>query len=192
MSILHDRIIDISRRLKLAHLGSCLTSVDIIDEIYSKKKPDDPFILSAGHAGLALYVVLEKYYGHDAEFLFSRFGTHPERCLSYHIYCSTGSLGHGFPIAVGMALADRGRDVYCLISDGECTEGTIWEAMNVIRKYNVQNLKIHVNWNGWSAYDEVDVRMLSDVVALHPGIQLWRTQVEDYGLKGLSAHYIKL
>jgi transketolase len=192
MSILHDRIIDISKRLGLSHLGSNLTSVNIIDEIYGKKKPDDPFILSAGHAGLALYVVLEKYYGHNAEFLFTRFGTHPERSPEWHIYCSTGSLGHGLPIAVGMALADRGRNVYCLISDGECTEGTIWEAMNVIRKYNIENIKIYLNWNGWSAYDEVDLRMLSDVVALHPGIQLWRTQVEDYGLEGLSAHYIKL
>jgi transketolase len=192
MNSLHHRIIDISKRLGLSHLGSNLTSVDIIDEIYGKKKSDDPFILSAGHAGLALYVVLEKYYGHDAEFLFTRFGTHPERSPEWHIYCSAGSLGHGLPIAVGMALADRGRNVYCLISDGECTEGTIWEAMNVIRKYNIENIKIYLNWNGWSAYDEVDLRMLSDVVALHPGIQLWRTQVEDYGLEGLSAHYIKL
>jgi transketolase len=192
MNILHNRIIEISKKLNLSHLGSNLTSVDIIDEIYGKKKSDDPFILSAGHAGLALYVVLEKYYGHDAEFLFTRFGTHPERSPEWHIYCSTGSLGHGLPIAVGMALADRGRNVYCLISDGECTEGTIWEAMNVIRKYNIENIKIYLNWNGWSAYDEVDLRMLSDVVALHPGIQLWRTQVEDYGLEGLSAHYIKL
>ena len=192
MNILHNRIIKISKKLNLSHLGSNLTSVDIIDEIYGKKKSDDPFILSAGHAGLALYVVLEKYYGHDAEFLFTRFGTHPERSPEWHIYCSTGSLGHGLPIAVGMALADRGRNVYCLISDGECTEGTIWEAMNVIRKYNIENIKIYLNWNGWSAYDEVDLRMLSDVVALHPGIQLWRTQVEDYGLEGLSAHYIKL
>ena len=67
MNPLHDRIIEISKKHNLSHLGSCLTSVDIIDEIYSVKKPDEKFILSCGHAGLALYVVLEKYRNYDTE-----------------------------------------------------------------------------------------------------------------------------
>jgi transketolase len=192
MSILHDRIIDISRRLKLAHLGSCLTSVDIIDEIYRERQQDEPFILSSGHAGLALYVVLEKYYGFDAEVLFSHYGTHPERSEYFKIYCSTGSLGHGLPIAVGMALADRSRRVWCLISDGECTEGTIWEAANVIRKYDIHNLMLYLNWNGFSAYDPVDLRMICNVIQMFPHINVRKTNVEDYGLHGLSAHYIRL
>jgi len=192
MSALHDRIIDISHRLGLSHLGSNLTTVGIIDEIYQEKGADEPFILSSGHAGLALYVVLEKYYEYDAEWLFKKFGTHPEREEYFHIYCSTGSLGHGLPIAVGMALADRERKVWCLVSDGECTEGSIWEAANVIRKYQVYNLLIYLNWNGYSAYDKIDLQMISNVVHIMPQIRVRETHVEEYGLDGLSAHYVKI
>ena len=192
MNALHDRIIEISKKLNLSHLGSNLTSVDIIDEIYSIKKENEPFILSCGHAGLALYVVIEKYFGIDAESIFESHGTHPDRCESCKLYCSTGSLGHGLSIALGMALADRNRNVYCLISDGECAEGTIWETANVIRKYEVDNLKIYLNWNGWSAYDKVDTQMICTVVDILPYIKIRETKVEDYGLSGLSAHYVKL
>ena len=192
MNELHDRVIEISKKLGLAHLGSCLTSVDIIDEIYSIKKENEPFILSCGHCALALYVVIEKYLGIDAECIFECHGTHPDRCEACGLYCSTGSLGHGLPIAVGMALADRDRDVYCLISDGECSEGSIWESVNVIRKYDVDNLKIYLNWNGWSAYDRVDLRIIEDMKRMLPMMVVVETRVEDYGLKGLSAHYVKL
>jgi transketolase len=192
MNALHDRIIEISKKLNLSHLGSNLTSVDIIDEIYSIKKENEPFILSCGHAGLALYVVIEKYFGIDAESIFESHGTHPDRCESCKLYCSTGSLGHGLSITLGMALANRNRNVYCLISDGECAEGTIWETANVIRKYGVDNLKIYLNWNGWSAYDKVDTQMICTVVDILPYIKIRETKVEDYGLNGLSAHYVKL
>lgn len=192
MNILHNRIIEISKKLNLSHLGSNLTSVNIINEIYSIKKENEPFILSNGHAGLALYVVIEKYFGIDAEYIFKNHGTHPDRCKNCKLDCSTGSLGHGLPIALGMALADRSRNVYCLISDGECSEGTIWETANVIRKYNVNNLRIYLNWNGWSAYDKVDAQLIYTVVDIFPYIKIRETKVEDYGLSGLSAHYVKL
>src|SRR4051812_33407854 len=111
---LKKRIIEISYKHKLSHLGSCLTAVDIIDEIFQVKKPNEKFVLSSGHAGLALYVVLEKYEKKDfdgnlipldAEEIFEHHGTHPDRCKACHLDCSTGSLGQGLPIAVGMALA---------------------------------------------------------------------------------------
>jgi transketolase len=192
MNDLHNRIIEISKKHRLSHLGSTLTSVDIIDEIYNEKKEDEPFILSMGHAGLALYVVLEKYYGVDAEKIHNHYGAHPERSEEYHIDCSSGSLGLGLPIAVGMALADRSKSVYCLISDGELYEGSIWESLNVIRKYNVTNLKIYLNYNGWSAYDDVPEWMIDNIKTIMPSIKIIKTRVEDYGLTGLSAHYITL
>lgn len=192
MNELHHRIIEISSKLGLAHLGSCLTSVNIIDEIYARKKPNEPFILSSGHAGLALYVVIEKYYGINAEKIFAHHGTHPDRCKECMLECSTGSLGHGIGIALGMALADRERQVYCLISDGECFEGTIWEVANVIKKYQVWNLKIYLNYNSWSAYDKVDEGMLNTMMDLFPFLRVRRTRVEEYGLSGLSAHYVRL
>lgn len=192
MNELHSRILTISKRFGLAHLGSCLTSVDIINEIYWIKGEKNPFILSCGHCGLALYVVIEKHLGIDAEKIFAHHGTHPDRCEECGIYCSTGSLGHGLGIAVGMALADRSRNVYCLISDGECYEGLIWEAANVIRKYNVTNLHVYLNFNGWSAYDKLDEVMLDNLMTIFPSLKVRRTKVEDYGLEGLSAHYVRL
>jgi transketolase len=91
-----------------------------------------------------------------------------------------------------MALADRKKNVYCLISDGELFEGTIWEVSNVMMKYDVTNLKIYLNFNGWSAYDRVETWMLRRAMFLIPSIQAHITRVEEYGLDGLSAHYVKL
>lgn len=193
MTVLHYRIMEISKKYGLAHLGSNLTSVGIIDEIYSVKKEDEPFVLSSGHAGLALYVILEKYYKYDAEKLYLLCGTHPHRFVQYGIDCSTGSLGHGLPIALGMALADRTKNVYCLISDGECFEGTIYETANVMEKYQVQNLRIYLNFNGFSAYDDVKNWLIDKVRFIFPSyIEVRETNVEDYGLEGLSAHYVRL
>jgi transketolase len=192
MNILHDRIIEISKKHHLSHNGSFLTSVNIIDEIYKIKKPDEPFILSAGHMSLGLYVVIEKYYGIDAEHIYLKHGVHPERCEECKIYCSTGSLGNGISIACGMALADRTKNVYCLISDGESAEGIVYEVANVMRKYELTNLKVYCNYNGFSANDPVEQWMIDNLIRIMPDIEIWHTNVEDYGLKGLSAHYVTL
>ena len=192
MNELHERIIEISKKYKLSHLGSNLTSVDIIDTIYSLKGDNDPFILSMGHAALALYVVNEKWHGIDAEQVYLRHGVHAERCGLCHISCSAGSLGIGITIALGMALADRTKNVYCLISDGEIYEGSVYETANAIRKYNITNLKLYLNYNGWSAYDSVPQWMVDNIIRLIPDIEVWHTSVEKYGLKGLSAHYVTL
>jgi transketolase len=137
-------------------------------------------------------VVIEKYEGINAEEIYKKVGAQPHRNKECGICCSTGSLGQGLPIALGMALADRTKNVYCLISDGEMFEGTMWETANVMRKYKVTNLKIYLNFNGWAAYDKVEEWMLNKVMDIFPTIRVRRTKVEDYGLKGLSAHYIQL
>ena len=133
------RILEISFKYRLGHLGSCLSALDILDCIYSIRKVNDPVILSSGHAGLALYVILEKYGFANAEKLFIKHGVHPNRDLQNGIYASTGSLGQGLPIAVGMAIADRKKEVFCIVSDGECAEGSIWEAVRIAseQKLNV-------------------------------------------------------
>ena len=107
MKPLHKRILELSFKHQLAHIGSCLSSADIIDAIYSVKRPQDKFILSCGHAAVALYCVLEKYLGADAEALLEKHGVHPNRdeLIDY----STGSLGHGIGAAVGMAMAQPDR-----------------------------------------------------------------------------------
>jgi transketolase len=192
MNCLHERIIEISKKYKLSHIGSNLTSANIIDEIYYLKKDDEPFVLSMGHAALALYVVGEAFYGINAEESYLTQGNHPKRSKSLKIDCSSGSLGLGLPLSVGMALADRSKNVYCLISDGECFEGSVWESLNIIRKYKITNLKLYLNYNGWSAYDKVEPWMIDNIKMLMPSIKVVETSVEDYGLSGLSAHYVTL
>jgi transketolase len=155
---LKRQIIDISYSLKLSHIGSCLTVVDLIDAVYALKRPFDKFVLSNGHSALALYCVLEKHKMGNAKALFLKHGVHPNK--DEVIDCSTGSLGHGIGIAVGMAMADRGRKVYCIISDGECAEGSVWESLRIASELGLKNLKLLVNANGFSGAGDVDRELL--------------------------------
>ena len=188
---LKQRILEIAYKHKLSHLGSYLSAVNIIDEIYESKNPNDIFILSSGHAALALYVILEKYEGKDAEELFLKHGGHPHRDEDNGIYCSTGSLGLGITVAVGRALADKNRKVHVLISDGESAEGSVWEALRFIQESNLTNIEVYVNVNGYAAYDKVDTKYLVDRLKVFlPPINIRYTDVNQYSfLRGLNAHY---
>lgn len=153
------KIIEMSYRRKLSHLGSCLSTVDIINAIYKAKRDNDKFVLSNGHAAIAWYVILKKY-GIVSEAQIERLNAHPDRNPDLGIEVSTGSLGQGLPIAVGMALADRSNKVYCLISDGECAEGSIWESLRIAYEQNLSNLIVVVNANGWGAYNKIPLPFL--------------------------------
>jgi transketolase len=190
MKDLYKRLLNICYERQLHHLGSYFSALQIIDQIYSEMDKDDIFILSNGHAVVALYVILEKYYGLDAVELHEKYGDHPKRNELDKLHCSTGSLGMGVTVAVGRALANPDRDVYCLLSDGECAEGSVWEALRFAYENKVTNLKLYVNANGWSAYDTVDLDYLEKrIKAFHPDVNYVRTTVEHFGLKGLHAHY---
>lgn len=209
------RIIEICYKRKFSHIGSCLTSVDIIDEIYNFKKKNEKFILSNGHAGVALYVVLEKNGIITSEIVES-FNVHPDRNSKYGIDVSSGSLGQGLPIAVGIALANKKKNVYCLLSDGECMEGSIWEALRISYQQKLKNLYIVINANGFGGYGSVLtpnlIRMFqglgykSKVINGHnkfeikqslksktkdrPKLIVAKTEVNQFSfLKGLDAHY---
>ena len=188
---LKQRILEIAYKHKLSHLGSYLSAVNIIDEIYESKNPNDIFILSSGHAALALYVILEKYEGKDAEELFLKHGGHPHRDEDNGIYCSTGSLGLGITVAVGRALANKNRKVHVLISDGESAEGSVWESLRFIQENNLTNIEVFVNVNGYAAYDKVDTKYLVNrLEAFLPRINIRYTSVNQYPfLRGLNAHY---
>ena len=196
MNFLHKRIFEISYKYKLSHLSSNLSSVNIIDEIYSVKKENESFILSCGHSFLGLAVVLEKYYGLNAEQLFLENGTHPIRNFKNKIDYTTGSLGCGLPAACGMAFADKTKNVYCLISDGESAEGSIWESLNLKTKYHIQNLKVYANINGFSALESIKINELSSKLKmLDKNIQIRFTNniYKQFSfLVGVSAHYYTL
>ena len=191
MKELRKRLVEIAYKNKLGHLGSYFSSLEIIDEIYSKMDKDDIFILSSGHAALALYVCLEKYKGVNADMLFEKHGGHPHRDEENFIYCSTGSLGLGITVALGRAVANPNRKVHVLISDGECAEGSIWESLKTIVEQNITNIEVYVNVNGYAAYMEVDsVYLEQRLKAFLPSINIRYTSVEQFPfLKGLNAHY---
>lgn len=191
---LEERVLKISLKKNLSHLSSCLMAVGMIDKIYKVKGKEDIFILSNGHSALALYVVLEKYLKKNAEKLFDKHGVHPNRDLKDGIYASTGSLGQGLPIAVGMALADRKRNVFVLISDGECAEGSIWEALRIATENRLENLRIMLMANGMGAYGKIDLEYLKHRILTFYPLLVVETNMFKYPdfLNGQEGHYATL
>lgn len=150
------------------HPGGSLSAADIVTALYFKemnidpKKPDmqgrDKFVLSKGHAAPVQYAALaERGYFPKEELLTlrklgSRLQGHPNRDKVPGIEMSTGSLGQGFSVCIGMALANRmdkdpGR-IYVLLGDGELQEGIVWEAAMAAGHYKLDNLCAIVDWNG--------------------------------------------
>lgn len=160
---LRKRIIDISYKNRLSHIGSCLNVVDLIDSVYERKRKDDVFVLSAGHSAVAWYAVMEKYTGivkYDKIDCI-----HPDRLTNKDVHVSTGSLGQGLPIALGIALSNRKRMVYCLISDGESNEGSIWESLRIVVDNSISNLVVLISANEYGAYDKINSQVLKNRVS---------------------------
>ena len=189
---LKKRIIEVKYKQGENHIGSCLTALPIIAKIYEKMGKKDKFILSAGHAGVALYTVLEDR-GLLPKGVIDKLESHPKRNEKYGIWCSTGSLGHGIGVALGMALSDVSKDIYCLLTDGECAEGSVWEALTIAEQEGVLNLHVCVNANGWGGLDDIDVDKLEERLKLfNLDIKVIRTNSNFLDLKGLDAHYKSL
>jgi transketolase len=164
---LRKKIIDIIKVSKEGHIPSSFSIIDILDYLYGNilnidpKNPQnenrDYFVLSKGHAAAALFVVLNKYgilndnelnsYGQYKSIL----GGHPDCTKVPGAEASTGSLGHGFPTAVGIAfglkIKKMNNKVFSLVGDGECHEGTIWEAANISSNLKLNNLTVIVDRN---------------------------------------------
>lgn len=192
MTKLEKRIIEITYQEKMSHLSSVLSAAPILEEIYAKKQDDEVFVLSNGHAGLALYCLLEQRYQNvNAVELLHKHGIHPSRDLPNHLHVSTGSLGSGLPIAVGHALAKPNKTVYCMISDGECAEGSIWESLRFINDYPVDNIEVYANINGMGAYDMIDTDILTRrLQAFLPRINIRTSKPTEFTFaKGLRTHY---
>lgn len=189
---LERKIVDISYEQKLSHLSSCLNTVGILDHIYTIKDRDDIVVLGNSHAALALFVVLEKHEGKNAKELQKRHGTHANRNLEDGIYVSGGSLGQAETVAVGLAMANRDRNVYLVTSDGACAEGSVWEALRVAADYRLENLRVTVIANGYSGYDKTDVEALDTRLnAFYPTLVV-RTNVFKFPewLQGVAGHYV--
>jgi transketolase len=140
------------------HIPSALSILDILWVLYDKiLKPDDKFVLSKGHGCLALYVVLAekgiipKSYLDSFCTLNGSLGGHPDMNKINGVEVSAGSLGHGLPIAVGMAMAKKIKKqdghIFCLVGDGECNEGSIWESLLIASHHDLTNLTCIVDYN---------------------------------------------
>lgn len=168
---LRGRIIEVSGWAGIPHLGSCLSCVDILTTLYwgvlridpaqPKSTERDRFLLSKGHAAPALFQVLAKRgffpeslldnYGEDG----SLFAEHPPAHGVPGVEAATGSLGHGLPLAVGMMLgmqlARQPGRVFALLGDGECNEGSVWEAAMMASAQRLERLTVIVDYNKWQA-----------------------------------------
>jgi len=166
----------------------------IINNIYLIKKENEPFILSNGHSFLALAVILEKVYFKDAEALYLKHGTHPNRDDKDKIFASTGSLGHGIGIGVGMALTDRKTNVYILTSDGDMNEGSNWEALRIAGELRLENVRVTCNANGTTALGKSDTEILDTRMQMFYPSLVVRTDLFEWPgyLQGVKGHYAVL
>jgi transketolase len=161
-------VLDCSKRANVGHIGSALSIADLLAAVFGTALqtagPDDPdrdrFVLSKGHAALALYAALAGTGVLTAEDLDrycadgSALAAHPE-CSLKGVDFSTGSLGQGLSIAAGAALAGRlqqsGRRAFALLSDAECNEGSVWEAAMFAAHHRLDNLIAIIDANGQQA-----------------------------------------
>ena len=165
--------IEMTHRSQGSHIGSILSVADIVAVLYAnilKYRPDDPkwdgrdrLILSKGHAGAAVYAALAESSFFDAELLKTHY--QDGSILSGHVShkgvpgveFSTGSLGHGLPAGIGMAMAakkDRkDHHIHVIIGDGECDEGSTWEAALFAAHYGLDNLIVTMDRNMMQSLD---------------------------------------
>ena len=129
-----------------AHLGGSFSMIETLLTLYEVIiKKNDKFVLSKAHASFPLCILLKE------KGLKPKLTTHLELDKTNGIHCTTGSLGHGLPIATGMAFARKMQKahgkIYVMISDGECQEGTTWESLLIAAKHKLDNLVVIVDYN---------------------------------------------
>ena len=211
--LLRRYVIDAMRGGGRGHLGSSMSMIEILRVLYDlvlkydPKNPEsadrDRFVLSKGHGCLALYAILA-----DKGFLpiselesfcrpTSRLGGHPERGKVPGVEASTGALGHGLPIAVGLALAmrlqKRNSRVFVLTGDGEINEGSNWEAGMAASKHKLSNLTVMVDYNKLQSYGKT-----SEVLDLEPLVDKFKCfgfvthEVDGHDVAALEAIFKKL
>ena len=188
-ALVRQRDLEMVAKARLGHLGGEFSAVDILVTLYFgvlRIDPEDPtaadrdrFVLSKGHAAAALYSTLAARGFFPVEELstflqpMSRLNGHPDRNKVPGVETNTGPLGHGFPVAVGMALAARmdrsSRRVYALTGDGELQEGSMWEAAMAAGHFGLDNLTVIIDRNGLQQGDATE-----QTIRLEPLADKWR------------------
>lgn len=184
-----QRVLAISKRLKLSHIGSNLSCLPILEEIYAKKRSEDKVILDNAHAHIA-HLVAQGYSSDIAVYMLEAYGIHCD--TAQQCDASGGSLGHGIGISIGYAFANPKSKVYCIVSDGSMMEGSNWEALRLIDSFNIKNIELHLNANGYSAVAKVDIKKLKRRMRQFTQVRVHRTYNGMRELEGLKGHYAVL
>jgi transketolase len=167
-----------------SHIASCLSVIDILVSIYShlklkKRLSIDKVILSKGHAAAALYSTLN-YFGFLSKKKLNTFYTNGSKLLGHAshyvngIPFSTGSLGHGLGLGCGLAYANRlikkNIFTYVVLSDGECDEGSIWEAALFAAHHKLKNLVVFIDFNKYQS-----IKTVTETLNLEPLALKWKS-----------------
>jgi transketolase len=189
-SFVRKNVIQMTHDGNSSHIGSCLSIVDILSVLYFdflKTFPKDPtnndrdwFILSKGHAGAAIYATLSGMGYFEKSFLKQHYqnGSIMSGHVSHKsipgVEFSTGSLGHGLPVACGVAhgfkIDKKNNRVVCLLSDGECDEGSNWESILYAGHFCLDNLTVIVDYNKIQSLDSTE-----NTIALEPFADKWKS-----------------
>ena len=163
-----------------AHLGGSFSMIEILIALFEEiMVNEDKFILSKAHASFPLCLVLKE------KGLNPRMTTHLEIDPDNGIHCTTGSLGHGLPIATGMALARSIKrqkgNIYIMMSDGECQEGTTWESLLIGAKHQLHNMTVIIDYNKIQALTTLSDGLPLDDLALKFRAFNWDCDVIEDG-----------
>jgi transketolase len=164
---------------KCGHIGCSLSCLDIIYTIFNIKLEEEKMILSKGHAAGALYIILNHFNEISDKELTTyyqngtKLSAHPSANHFNNIPFALGSLGHGLPIATGMAFSNKfskqDRLTYVLMSDGETNEGSTWEAAHFAVKNELSNLLVFIDKNNLQGFGET-----KDVLGDTSNINTWK------------------
>jgi len=193
------RLLQMHFERRIGHLGGNLSALDAMLTLHHQVMgPADDFILSKGHSAGALYITLWSLGLLNDEDLatFHADGTllagHPVPGWSDRIPVATGSLGHGFPVALGMALArhlnGEPGHVYCLTSDGEWQEGSMWEGLIFLAHRKLPNITVFVDLNGLQGFGSTrEVASMQDLGARLQSFGLPVVHVDGHGHQAIAA-----
>ncbi len=198
-NVARARLLQMHYEAKVGHIGGNLSSLDAILHLHSSvMTSEDQFILSKGHSAGALYIALWATGQIQDEELrtFHQDGTklagHTVARWHKRIAFATGSLGHGLGLANGAALGKRLRGepgtVFCLLSDGECEEGSIWEGLMFAHHQKLANLVVLVDANGLQGFGSTDeVSSLEPLVPKFRGFGLQVQEIDGHDPDALDA-----
>lgn len=192
---IRGEVVKLSFKSKSAHLGSCLSLVEMLIAVINfSKKNKSEIIFSKGHAAMAYYVIL-KNYGYIKNFTYenylkkgSKFWAHITKSNNNFLKFSFGSLGYGLGIAAGLAVGYKNinvkKKIFCILSDGELNEGSIWESLMFVSHHQLNNIIILIDFNKLQSFGS-----LKEVINLDPYKK--KFEAFNFSFQLINGHNIK-